>query len=279
MEIVINKSRASSLPQKLGPPQNFNDKKFGQWGRVDNFYSEDNSVDVILDTGIFLKRVPVASMEWVVSGTEREKEYNSGERNLPPKFSRVFVIMPSGIFDDAFVLCSGFNTIEQTKPFLDEEKTGIKERVTLAGWHITNDNATGSYKAVSPDGKTSFNIDYGDGEVKSPATLTVSVFDTDVKLTHTAGESVEITAFGTELTIKNNGDVSLKCEKLDATGQTMNLSASDNIKLESSQVEITGGQFDMKGVVTPSASGGPLCAFPNCLFTGGFHAGSRAVGT
>jgi hypothetical protein len=164
MDIIIKRRKAgppSPEPSKrLARPSPY-DKRYGEWGRVELLHSEDNTADIFLDIGVYLKRVPVSSREWVVPGQDAEKEYNSGERNLPPVHARVFVMMPTGTYDDGFVLCSGFAAIDQTPPYMEDEKEDIKERITPGGWHITNDYTTGSHKSVSPDKKTSVEIDYG----------------------------------------------------------------------------------------------------------------------
>jgi len=56
---------------------------------------------------------------------------------------------------------------------------------------------------------------------------------------------------------------------VDLTGQ--------KVTIDSPKVEVTGGAFTMKGTVAPST--GPLCAIPNCLFTGAPHGGSEVSGT
>ncbi len=66
-------------------------------------------------------------------------------------------------------------------------------------------------------------------------------------------------------------------DKIIADGGNVEVSAATKAIIKSSQVEITGGKFSMKGAVT--ASTGPLCAIPNCLFTGAPHGGSEVSGT
>jgi hypothetical protein len=139
-------------------------KRFGAWGRVEAINSEDNTADVFLDDGSFLNNVPVVSKEWVIWSDDAEKEFNSGERDLPPVQARVFVFMPTFTFADCFIApFSGFDNTDKniSEPFLKEEKENIKERITPSGWHITDDYYTGSHKAVSPDKETSIEIDYG----------------------------------------------------------------------------------------------------------------------
>jgi hypothetical protein len=193
-------------------------------------YSGDNSVDVILDMGIYLRHIPVASREWVVIKSVSGADYTTGERDLPPPNARVFVMMPTGTFDDCFVLCSGFAPVDRNDntPFADDETEKKRERIMQGGWHVIYDCLAGTYEAASPDKKTSLKIDYGEGEEKKEKpelhlklfeknTLDIidedganlSVFDGEVKVEHKKGDSAKITVFDTELTIKK-GEVSIK---------------------------------------------------------------------
>jgi len=210
MDIVVKReTQKQPEPQKPGSPLPPG-KRLGEWGRVEAAHSDDNTVDVLFASGLYLERVPVASREWVVSGDDAENKWNSGERNLPPVHARVFVLMPSFTYDDCFVLpFSGFSTIDQTAPFIAEGRERVGERITPSGWHITDDHVTGSHKAVSPDGKTFVGIDYGtEGEPKENPELHLSVFD-DVKVDVTAGKKATVRIFDTEIVIKP-GEVLLR---------------------------------------------------------------------
>jgi hypothetical protein len=136
---------------------------------------------------------------------------------------------------------SGFSTIDQPKPYMEDDKEKIKERITPSGWHITDDYVTGSHKAVSPDEKTSLEIDYGTEEepkeknpelhldifdeikadIVADADVNLSVFD-EVKIKHKKGDSVKVIAYDTEITIKN-GDVQIKTIKQTTTTQDIDI--------------------------------------------------------
>jgi hypothetical protein len=183
-------------------------------------------VDIYLDSGTHLKRVPVASREWVISGEDADKKYNSGERNLPPEHSRVFVMMPARTYADCFVApFSGFSTIGRAAPYMEDDKEKIKERITPGGWHITGDYVTGSRKAVSPDKKTSIEIDYGTkAEPKGDAPeLHFSLFD-EIKGDVVTDDSVEVSVFN-EAVIKHK-----KGEKIEAEiGPDVEIAADANV--------------------------------------------------
>jgi hypothetical protein len=74
-----------------------------------------------------------------------------------------------------------------------------------------------------------------------------------------------------KITLDNGGD------KIIADGGNIQVEADTKVTIKSSAVEITGGNFSMKGSVAPGT--GPLCAIPNCLFTGAPHGGNKATGT
>jgi hypothetical protein len=322
MDIIV-KRRAPGSPapqqQKIAPPSPF-DRRFGEWGKVEVLHSDDNTVDIYLDFGIHLKRVPVASKEWVVSGEDAEKDYNSGERDLPPVQARVFVMMPTCTYNDCFVMpFSGFSPIGQPKPYMEDDKEKIKERITPSGWCITDDYVTGSHKAVSPDKKTSLEIDYGTGEepeedvpgfhlslfdqikadVAADNSVTLSVFE-EIEIEHVKGDSCTVKVFDTEIVIKP-GEVSIKPKET-----TIEVDGNATIKTSGNATVEAGGDAAVKGAnvnVEASVSAtinaakvkitggqlevegtavpgsGPLCAIIACPLNGAAHTGSLVLGT
>jgi hypothetical protein len=321
MTITIQKRNGemSRQTRHLGQPSPY-DKRYGAWGHVADVdgdekaaYSGDNSVDVVLDMGVYLRHIPVASREWVITKAVSGADYTTGERDLPPPNSRVFVMMPTGTFDDCFVLCSGFAPTDKNDntPFADDDTEKIRERIKQGGWHTIYDCVTGSYGTVSPDGKTGMKIDYGTGEEKKEhpelhlklfekTTLDIvdedsailSVFDGEVKVEHKKGDNAKITVFDTELIIKN-GEVSVKPKKTtievdgDATIKTSGKTTveaqgdasvkGNNVTVEATiKATVKGKQVEISGTVTPGM--GPFCALPNCLFTGAPHGGNTAMG-
>lgn len=305
MDIVIKRrnpgSPALPTPQKLAPPSPY-DRRFGEWGNVEALHSDDNTVDILLATGVYLNNVPVASKEWVISGEDAEKDYNSGERNLPPEHARVFVMMPTCTYADCFVApFSGFSTIDRTTPYMEDDKEKIKERITPSGWHITDDYVTGSHKAVSPDEKTALEIDYGaEGEPKEDAPelhlslfdeikadviaddnaalsvfdevhightkgdrVAVSVFE-EVELEHVKGDSCTIKVFDTEVVIKR-GEVSIKPKKT-----TIEVDGDAEIKTSGkTTIEATGDTMVKGENVNVEATASATVKAANVKITGG----------
>jgi hypothetical protein len=278
MNITIRK-RNNEAPNRLrlNQPTPY-DKRYGAWGHVADVdgdqkaaYSGDNSVDVILDMGIYLRRIPAASREWVVTKAVSGADYTTGERDLPPPNSRVFVMMPTGTFDDCFVLCSGFAPVDKkdNTPFADDDTEKIRERIKQGGWHTIYDCVSGTYEAVSPDGKTGLKIDYGAGEeakekpelhlslfektkldIIDEDSANLSVFDGEVKVEHKKGDNAKITVFDTELTIKN-GEVLIKPKKT-----TIEVDGDAAIKTSGNTTVEVKGDAKIKGTnVTAEATG------------------------
>ncbi|MDR1905169.1 MAG: hypothetical protein LBQ88_23170 [Treponema sp.] len=241
MKIVIQKKigEPSGPMQRLNRPSPY-DNRYGAWGHVADVdgdeksaYSGDNSVDVVLDMGVYLRHIPVSSREWVVTKAVSGADYTTGERDLPPPNARVFVMMPTGTFDDCFVLCSGFAPVDKNDntPFADDDTEKTRERIKQGGWHTVYDCFTGSFEGISPDKKTSVKIDYGtEGEEKEHPELhltlfektkldvidedsaNLSVFDGEVKIEHKKGDNAKVTVFDTEFTIKK-GEVTIHPKK------------------------------------------------------------------
>jgi hypothetical protein len=202
MDVLIRRRKTESpAPEnsgKLAPPTPY-DKRYGEWGRVELLHSEDNTVDISLDIGVYLKRVQVSSREWVVPGKDADKDYDSGERDLPPKNARVFVMMPTGTLNDCFVLCSGFAGVDQPKPYMEEGREKIKERFTPSRWHGIHNYETGSIEIASPDEKTRFKIDYGtEEEPLDPPEFHAELFQdggSGIKLDAVSGKRADLNAF------------------------------------------------------------------------------------
>jgi hypothetical protein len=221
MDIIVKRRRPGPQPQsRLAQPSPY-DRRWGEWGRVECRHSEDNTVDALLDSGIYLKRVPVASREWVIDGEDAGKDYNSGERDLPPEHARIFVMMPTHTCADCFIApFSGFSTIDQTKPYMADDKEKIKERITPDEWRGIHDRETGSHELVSPDKKTCVKLDYSKEDHTLDVTLfekiklavvslkrvLLSVFDDEVKVNHDFGKEITVKTFDTTTTVKQ-GDI------------------------------------------------------------------------
>ena len=251
MDINIRRRKTNPAAREKTAAMPPRGTRVGEWGRVEAAHSGDNTIDVFLASGVYLERVPVASREWVVSGRESGRDWNSGERDLPPVHARVFVLMPSLSFDDCFALpFSGFSTIDQTAPFLARGEEGSRERITPSGWRVTDDRVNGSYGAVSPDGKTHVEIDYGSpAEPKDNPKFRLSVFD-DVKVNVTAGNKATVRIFDTEIVIQR-GKVLLKPKET-----AIEVDGNATVKTSGNATVEAAGDATVKGAnVTVDAAG------------------------
>ncbi|GHU65093.1 hypothetical protein FACS189447_03410 [Spirochaetia bacterium] len=305
-------------PPRAAHSQNLFSGRFGAWGTVQAVHSDHHAVDVYMDTGTFIEYVPVSSKEWV----KKNDDYTSGERDLPPEEARVFVMMPTGTLDGCFVLCSGFTTLDQghRDSFMPEEKEKERFRVTPGNWKETYQYENGSYKIVSPDEETSAELDYSGDDptlkltlfekikltITSITSFLLSFFDDEVIVDHKSGDSIKITAYDSDITIKE-GEITINAKKttvnvtgdcsLTATGKvevTSSVSAdvtapkvsviaassadidSPAVTIKSAATVISGGTLKNDGTAAPTGKG-PFCATPVCPF--GFpHVGNVATG-
>lgn len=126
---------------------------------------------------------------------------------------------------------------------------------------------------VSDDGKNVVRFDADKG------TLDLIV-DQDAKvkcktLNIEVSENATIKAKTADVEVKETANVKVETANIEATKEAT--VKAPKIKIDSADAEITGGNFTMKGTVAPGT--GPLCAIPNCLFTGAPHGGDKAAGT
>jgi len=123
--------------------------------------------------------------------------------------------------------------------------------------------------------------DKPDGELISQVLITDDKIETQYKKkAKVVMEDDHITAKTNKCTAELTGEkISLNNGKdtIKADSGNVEVDASTKAIIKSPKVEITGGAFSMKGSVAPGT--GPLCAIPNCLFTGAPHGGSEVSGT
>lgn len=163
------------------------DSRFGFWGYVEDVNSEMNCCTVKANSGFTYKNIPVASKEWTNSN-------GSGERDLPQKGSRVFVLMPTGTISGAFILCSGYALGESDSHNLycknSTEKdyfNASKEKITQSGWNIKESFENGNISFTSKDEKVKLEINLSD----------------DSK--HSQTKQIKITAWENEIVITEKG--------------------------------------------------------------------------
>lgn len=134
---------------------------------------------------------------------------------------------------------------------------------------------------VSDDGKNVVRFDADKGTLDLIVDQDFSVKCKNVNIE--VSEKATIKAKNADVTVAENANVevkktaSIKVETADVEATKEATINSPKVTVDSAAVEITGGNFSMKGTVSPAT--GPLCAIPNCLFTGAPHGGNKATGT
>jgi hypothetical protein len=150
--VVLESTKKKAAPKQLDMPRTA--QYYGTWGRVVARNSKDHSVDLVLSEGYQVTNIPVASKEWVTL----KGDSILGERDLPPVESVVFVLMPTGSIESAFVLTSCFLPIldKHTEEFLVEGKESEKYTVLEGKWTKKYDKTSGDMEIVGTDddGKT-----------------------------------------------------------------------------------------------------------------------------
>lgn len=190
----------NAFPQQLNPSHRY-EGRIGFWADVLEVNSANNSVTVVNDQGWEIPNIQVASKTWVVK--EDQKDFSSSERCLPPKGSRVFILVPDGKnIASAFVLCSGYPLGENDVQDLwcqsdvstddgqkDMQKLNrIGEKVSQGGWRTKENYDTGNSKIESADGKISLELNPVEvknedtGEVEERQLVKLSVWDNEIEI-------------------------------------------------------------------------------------------------
>lgn len=155
MDLIIRKKKTFNRENYLGSTSSYKKNSIGFWGYVSAVNSDSLTVDVVDDTGVEYKYIPVSSKEWV------NADLSSGERNLPPVNTRVFVLMPTSTIQSAFILCSGFgrgqsdelsNFVCTSNDNTELEKYSNSKKIkSVDGWQKEIDNTSGNLKIISND--------------------------------------------------------------------------------------------------------------------------------
>lgn len=227
MKINRIQHKTNAVPSPIVSDDLFS-ARIGFWADVISVDSVNNRVDVVNDQGLEFYDIPVLSRQWVIENDG----YVSGERNLPPVNARVFILVPDGVFDNAFVLCSGFPSQESSLKTLfaqneneKEQKNNIKEIVTQGGWIIQENYLDGNLSLTSKDGRYSFNINLSDNSELSQS-MGVSFTLGNLSLSVTDDDGVTITNEENKITLSGDG---------------ITISDADNeIKMTSDGVDING---------------------------------------
>jgi hypothetical protein len=185
------------------------------WCKVLKRYSIDHTVDVETAEGFRVTRVPVTSREWVTLD-----DPILGERNLPPEGSMVFLFMPTGGIDNAFVFGGCFlpSYDKHKSEFLTEGKEDEELTKREGKWKKTFDKITGDLEVVGTDDndKTlTITIKKSEGkiELKDWNNNDIVIDEAGTKLTDAKGNKAVTDNNGMKMEDKNGNKVTL-----DSTG-------------------------------------------------------------
>lgn len=221
MRVILQKPRGGGIDGNTNK-QSFLDGRCGFWADVIAVNSCNNSVDVIADIGVTYRNIPVMSREWV--NADKNKDYVTAERYLPPKGARVFILTPTHTISGAFVLCSGYvrgetetHTLYAQNDSEQSDKNTEQARVTQGGWTVTEDYNNGNKNLVSQDENIKIAVNTTKNAQKSQE------------------KEVAITAWNTEIHITDQGleiklPASAKCDLTAASGD-INISAGGSGKV------------------------------------------------
>ena len=155
---IVRVQKAEAVAQNIDKKNknNLQTSSFGNinlppvWGKVTKI-AGINHVNIELSTGMLLNYVPVMSKRWVakkISGGA------SGRKDIPEVGSKVLVIFPEGIIENALVFGSGFDSTQdwQKSVLLKEGEEHLDIEVDEYGNVFTRNKNTGEISIVTPDG-------------------------------------------------------------------------------------------------------------------------------
>lgn len=235
MDLQIKKRVAYNQQNELNDPSFYQAERIGFWGYVNEIHSDSLTVDVIADNGFRYQYIPVKSDTWV------NADNKTGERNLPPVNTRVFVLMPTKTIQNAFVLCSGYNRnqVEEKADFIAdaknaaeiEEKNQSTLKKNISGWEEETNEKNGNITISSKDKNIKLEIITEDNEEKSEKkSLVVTAWNNVIKITDEKG--IEILS-KKKLNITLQDDVTI-----DATDKNVNLKCS-KFSVNDGDLEVT----------------------------------------
>lgn len=280
--IVIKRGATTPTLPKSHTPRSINDThRYGMWCKVLKRYSLDHTVDVETAEGFTVTHIPVASREWVTLD-----DPIFGERNLPPVNSIVFMFMPTGGIDNAFIFGGCFlPTFDKHQEFLVEGKEDEELAKMEGNWERKLDKVTGDLEIIGTDDddntltiaikKSEGTIqitDWHDNDlVVDQAGITVTDTKGNTVVTDDNGINME-DKHGNKVILDGNG---IKAE--DKTGNTLTMEAG-GVKLEAkSLLELVGQLIKAGGTTVPNGQGG-WCAIPTCPYAGIPHVGDTLSG-
>jgi hypothetical protein len=218
--IVISKGSSQidpllgKKPLRSGTPF---DKRYGFWGMVTELHPENNTVHIRTDAGRIISNVRIASPVWVT--IDKEKEYLTGARILPPVDTYVLCFMPNGEYSSAVVIASGFSDDPQHAEFKEDSDDAkfIDKIIKNSGWTFIEDKRTGTKTIKNKPKNETIKIEI-DQEEEGKEKLAVTIHKTKFTVNPESGIDVETdkdltAAVKGKADVTAEGDLSFKSSK------------------------------------------------------------------
>ena len=228
--------------------------KYGFWGVVTEVDSITNTVDVKMGGGLVLKNIPVACTdEWICE--YKDDGYVAGARNLPPRNARVFVMMPTGTYESAFVLCSGLSMYEDVhkKAFMagaknekyDKDKS--RQIIRQGKWESLYNYEKASYELKSPNGDEGIILKLNDDKDKKE--VNIKAFGSAITIDKDGNIKIEGNK-DTTIEVKGDADVKVKGDvNIDGNVINLNGKASSSVKAEELQKQLNIMKLRIDGII------------------------------
>jgi hypothetical protein len=213
INVIVKRKTTPQTPAGIKIETPF-DNRYGFFGMIKEVHPNNNTVDVMMDTGRQINNVRVASFQWVT--LNKDKKFLSGQRHLPPVNSFVYCLMPTGEPSSAIVLCSVFPSQQAEYAEFKEDSEDaafIEKRIDNGGWAFEHDIRTGTRKIrnAPKEGDETISLEVNqEEEEKNKTTLKIyeNVFEVDQE-----NKKITATIHGNVFTIDEENGTRAEIEK------------------------------------------------------------------
>jgi hypothetical protein len=212
INLVIH-GRKSAAP--VGKPLSAStpyDGRFGFEGLVTELHPENNTVHVRTPEGRIISNVKVSSPVWVT--IDKDKDFLSGKRYLPPIDTYVLVFMPNGEYSSATIIASVFSSDPQHSAFKEDSDNAkeINDSIENSGWKYTDDKRTGTRLLQNKPEDPTIKIEVDqekEGDEKVTITIHGNIFtvDKDNGIKIETDKNVDLSVKG-DVTVAVDGNMS-----------------------------------------------------------------------
>ena len=196
----INQGNLQRAKDDFQENSSYSKEIFCAWAIVKKTYSSRGMVDVELSTGNIIKNCGVVSKEW--AGFDTDGGY--GERNLPPENSKVLILFPEGIIENAVILGSKLSLLgkvgeeQKAEGLFDADKESEKLKISKGGLKEIYDSSTGNWSLEDKNGNkiewssTGIKITDKDNNIYETATNGIKITDQSGNVIESGTDSLVI---------------------------------------------------------------------------------------